>query len=188
MAGPTFRIDGLKELDQALAELGKRLAGTVLYRALEKAGAPIRDDMKAKAPVDDGATKDSIRMIRAISERSRLGKAAYAQTLRGGGSVAEARGALRSTMSALKASSGFAGIIIGPGRAPQALLAEFGTGERFHKGGKSVGVMRPIPYVRPAWDAHSGDLVGKVAAELRQEIDKAAARVAARAARQAGSG
>ena len=188
MAGQTFRIDGLKELDKALGELGKRLAGTVLYRTLEKVGAPIRDEMKAKAPFDDGATKDSIRMIRASAERSRLGKAAYAKSLRGGGSVGEARGALRSTMAGLKAGAAFAEVIIGPGRMPQAMWAEFGTGERFHKSGKSVGVMRPSPYVRPAWDDHSGELVGKVAAELRQEIDKAAARVAARAARQAGSG
>lgn len=184
MAGTLVRIEGLRGLDAALAELGKRLAGTVLYRTLEKVGGPIRDDMKAKAP-GEGPTKDSIRMIRASAERSRLGKAAYANSLRGGGSVGEARGALRSTMSELKAGAAFAEVIIGPGRMPQAIWAEFGTGERFHKSGKSVGSMQKSPYARPAWDDHSGQLVGKIAAELRQEIDKAAARVAARTARQA---
>jgi len=37
---------------------------------------------------------------------------------------------------------------------PQAMFAEFGTGERFHKDPvKSVGMMRAVPYMRPAWDA-----------------------------------
>jgi hypothetical protein len=185
MARRPSTVLGLPELDKALAELGQRLGAAVGYRTLEKVGAPIRDDMIAAAPVDDGVTKDSIKMVRSSSERSRLGKAAYSQTLRDGGSIGEARGALRSTMRGLKASSGLAGIIIGPGRAPQALLAEFGTGERFHKNGKSVGTMEAQPYVRPSWDKHSGGLVAAIAAELRPEIDKAAARVAARKARLA---
>ncbi|PJN95839.1 hypothetical protein CNY89_06125 [Amaricoccus sp. HAR-UPW-R2A-40] len=159
MARRPSTVLGLPELEKALAELGQRLGATVGYRVLEKVAAPIRDDMIAAAPFDDGVTRDSIKMIRASSERSRLGKAAYSQTLRDGGSIGEARGALRSTMRGLKASSGLAGIIIGPGRAPQALLAEFGTGERFHKNGKSVGTMEAQPYVRPSWDKHAGGLV-----------------------------
>lgn len=188
MARGQTRVEGLAELDKALAGLGSRLGAATAYRALEKAGAPIRDDMIAKAPVDDGVTKDSIKMIRASAERSRLGKAAFSQSLRDGGSVGEARGALRSTMRGLKATAAFAEVIIGPGRAPQAFWAEFGTGERFHTDGKSVGEMEAQPYMRPAWDAHSGGLVAKVAAELRVEVEKSAGRVAARKARLAAKG
>jgi hypothetical protein len=189
MARGQTRVEGLAELDKALADLGSRLGAATAYRALEKVGAPIRDDIIAKVPVDDGVTKDSIKMIRASAERSRLGKAAFSQSLRDGGSVGAARGALRATIRGLKATASFAEVIIGPGRAPQAFWAEFGTGERFHANGKSVGAMKAANggdgYMRPAWDAHSGGLAAKVAAELRMEVEKSASRVAARKARLA---
>lgn len=184
MARNEFKLEGLKELDQALAELGKRTGAAVTQRVLDKVGAPIRDTMKDLAPVDDGVTRDSVRMIRAASERSRQGKAAFAQTMKStGGDVAQARGALRTTMRGLKAGSAMAGVIIGPGRAPQAFFAEFGTGERFHKNGKSVGSMPAQPYIRPAWDSHKDGLIDEIARLMAPEIEKAAKRQANKAAR-----
>lgn len=48
----TFRVDGLKELDEALKELPKATARNVLLRTLKKEAQPIADDAAAFAPDD----------------------------------------------------------------------------------------------------------------------------------------
>jgi hypothetical protein len=58
--------------------------------------------------------------------------------------------------------------------APHAHLVEYGTVERFHKGGKSVGVMPANPFVRPAWDASSGQALATIRTTLSSEIAKIA--------------
>lgn len=187
MAGK-FKVEGIEDLDKALAELGRRTGLATIYRALEKVGRPIRDDMQENAPEADGSLKDSVRMIRASADRTRQGKAAFSAALADGASVGEARGALRSTVGALNAAGPTAEVIIGPGRHPQAVTNEFGTGERFHADGKSVGRAEAQPFMRPAWDAHSGGLEAELGRILGAEIEKSARRVAARAARLAKTG
>ena len=72
MAGK-FKVEGIEDLDKALAELGRRTGLATIYRALEKVGRPIRDDMQENAPEADGSLKDSVRMIRASADRTRQG-------------------------------------------------------------------------------------------------------------------
>ncbi|WP_274875079.1 hypothetical protein [Sinorhizobium meliloti] len=50
MAGFRVSIEGLKQLDQALAELPKATGKAVLRRTLIKAGEPLADDMRARRP------------------------------------------------------------------------------------------------------------------------------------------
>lgn len=65
-------------------------------------------------------------------------------------------------------------VFAGPGANPQAIQGEFGNEHQ-----------APTPYVRPAWDAKQGEALDIVKADLGDEIAKAAARGAKRAARLA---
>ena len=55
MAGQAFkiRVDGLKEFQAALDDLGKRIGNAVLERSLRKASAPMLALAKTLAPNDD---------------------------------------------------------------------------------------------------------------------------------------
>jgi HK97 gp10 family phage protein len=57
-------------------------------------------------------------------------------------------------------------------KAPHAHLVEYGTGERYHKSGKSVGVMPAKPFVRPAWDTNKDRIVRKVVDDLKGLVDE----------------
>lgn len=46
----------------------------------------------------------------------------------------------------------------------------------------------PQPFLRPAWDANRDEALDRIKTELGQEIDRAAARLARKAARRAASG
>lgn len=68
------RIDGLKELDKALAELPKSTGKNVLRRVLKKRAEPIAEDMRARAPVDPNSPGDlrgSIGVGTKLSKRQR---------------------------------------------------------------------------------------------------------------------
>jgi HK97 gp10 family phage protein len=191
MANTTVKIDGLRELEAALADLGKATAGNVLHRTLMKRAQPIADAAKAAAPSKSGGLAESIKVVKASSQRRKAGKAAYAAAMKGGASKGAAVGAMRDAQRS--ASGGmldtFAEVLVGPDNRPQAHLMEFGTGERFHKSGKSVGAIDPPrPYLRPAWDAHKGGLVDGIGEDLWAEIRKSAARKAKRLAKKAAAG
>ena len=68
-------------------------------------------------------------------------------------------------------------VYAGPGRHPQAHLREFGGDGN-----------PPEPYVRPAWDGGKTELLDTVKQDLWSEIEKAAARLAKKAARLAARG
>jgi len=70
------RVDfqGGRELDQALADLGKRAtAVNVGRRALRKAAEPIRDEWVRLAPEDQGDLKQAIKIGNAIKSENRRG-------------------------------------------------------------------------------------------------------------------
>ena len=60
MSRQTVRVDGLKEVDAALGQLGKATGRNVMRRVAVKRLQPIADDMRAKAPVDQTDLRDSI--------------------------------------------------------------------------------------------------------------------------------
>lgn len=68
-------------------------------------------------------------------------------------------------------------VFVGAGPQPQAHMQEFGTFKD-----------RPQPFMRPAWDDNKGELIDGIAKDLWDEIAKAAARLARKAARAAARG
>lgn len=159
MAKTTFRVEGLKELNRALGELPKATGRNVLRRVAVAALQPMADDAQARANAAD--MRHTGKLAESIEVSTQL--AGYARRI-------SRRG---SSKSEVEAHMGPAGR--GAKAPPQGRLQEFGTQ---HHG--------PQPFMRPAWDAHKGRLMGTVAKDLAVEIKKAAERQARKMARQSG--
>lgn len=146
-------------------ELKTATARNVARRVLRKAAQVFVDDAKRRVPRDTGSLADSFRVA-----SSDAGKQAFANTLRDGGTRAQAVSALRD---ARRASSSTIELLAGPGRHPQAHMQEFGT---VHHGAQ--------PYMRPAWDSTQDEMLALVTRDLAAEVEKAVARARRKAARQ----
>lgn len=157
---PTLDLKGGKELDAALQELAKTTAKRLARKSMADALDPVLDAAKALAPVGPtGNLKDGV----AISHRLNPSQAADAPR--------EGQHVLHMYVGS---------------NSPHAHLVEFGTGPRRHKSGKFVGVMPANPWMRPAWDGKSGEVLKRLIDALRAQIEAFAARAAKRAARKAG--
>ena len=149
----TVRVDGLKELDRALAELPRATGKNVLRRMLRKAAQPIADDMRAKAPDDPGTGGNDLRS--SIGVGSRLGKR---------------QAKLHRKM--FKSDKASVEVFAGAGVIPHAHLQEFGTVNH-----------GPQPFARPAWDSNKGRALETIRNDLGDEIAKAAKRLAKKRAK-----
>lgn len=154
MGRGAVRIDGLKDLDAALAQLPKATGKNVLRRTGVLALAPVVAAAKRNVPVDDGDLRDSLRVTTKLSKRQQRINAK---------AVAEGKSSVQ--------------LYAGAAALPHAHLVEFGTEK-----------MPPQPFMRPAWDAEKDQVLKLIRDELGNEIDKAAARVARKAARRAAKG
>lgn len=170
----TVKMEGLRELDAALAQLPKSTARSVLRRALKKAAQPVADAADRMVPVKSGGLKASLSV--AGRTRNLTGLKEYGQTLKAGGSREEAVGALRSARRAAGGGGSRAEIDVRY-TAPHAHLLEFGTVK-----------MPAHPYLRPAWDGNKQAALESVKTELASEIEKAVARAGKKAARLAAKG
>lgn len=56
----TVKVEGLKEVDDALGQLPKATGGNVMRRVAVKRLQPFADDMKARAPIHLSELRDSI--------------------------------------------------------------------------------------------------------------------------------
>lgn len=163
------KVEGLRDLERALAELGKpSRQKAVARRALKKAAVPMVEAASANAPVLSGSLQASIHAGTKTSDGN-AGKRAFAAVMAGGGSRGEAGAAARAANAA---TSNLVELHVGPGQHPQAIFQEFGT--EHHE---------PQPFMRPAWDETSGGMVESIKAELAADIAKTAARLARRAAK-----
>lgn len=104
MAKSSFRVDGLKELEQALGQLPKATSKAVLRRTAIRALAPVIADAKTRVPVDEGDLKDSLKITTKLSKR---------QQRKNAKSVAEGKSSVQ--------------LYAGPSALPHAHLVEFGT-------------------------------------------------------------
>lgn len=154
-----FKVDGFRDMERALAQLPRSTAKGVVRRVLKQVLEPVQD------------TADAYSAQFQIAITSRLSRRQRAQ-----------------------AAADFVGRVVtmyvGPvtqdgSHAPHAHLIEFGTGPRHHKSGKYVGAVSPDPFMRPAWDAHEGQLLEELGRRMWIEIEKTVARAAARAERAA---
>ena len=208
----TIKMEGLKELDAALAEFKKATARSVAQRALIKAAQPMVDEAKRLAPDDPVTRRSNIAESISVSARSVAGNDAFAQAMRAGLGKAGAVDAKREALRA-RAGEGTFVVYVGPARkrglrgTKIAHLLEFGVGPHVIKprrlnaskrlslnvGGDWVrpGVvnhpgLRPHPFMRPAFEGTKGEVITLIASELRVEISKAAERARRRALRQKG--
>ena len=69
--GFTVKIEGLKEIDEALGQLGKATGRNVMRRVALKRLEPMADAMRAKAPVDQTHLRDSITVTTKNPKRNR---------------------------------------------------------------------------------------------------------------------
>jgi HK97 gp10 family phage protein len=83
----------------------------------------------------------------------------------------------RRQRRAAKETKSYVEIYVGPGPLPQAHMDEFGTSQQ-----------KPQPFLRPAWDAHKGSLLNNLRDDLWAEIEKAAERLARKAAKAKAKG
>lgn len=162
------RVEGLRELEKALAELPKATGKSAMRRVLKKRAQPVADAARSLAPEAAGDLRDSVTVStkRPAGQKS---QAAQAFAAAGGGAAGRA--------AAKAAGSSPVLIYIGPGRHPQASLQEFGTS--FHG---------PQPYMRPAWDRTKDGVLDGIKDDLWAEVKKSAARLAKKRAKAAAKG
>ena len=157
----TVRIDGLRELDAALGELPKATAKSVLRRVGIKALQPVADRARELAPDDPETGGNDLRSSIGVGTRLSPRQAKLN------------RKAIRTG----EAEKYFQEVYAGAGPDPAAHQQEFGNVNH-----------GPQPFMRPAWEGAKAGVLETVKAELGGEIDKAAKRVAARAAKKAAKG
>lgn len=146
---PTIKIEGLKELDAALAELPKATAKNVLRRVGRKALEPMVAAARDGAPVKSGALRKSMKVASRLSKR---------------------QASLHRKM--FKSDKASVELFAGASNLPHAHLLEFGT----------VNIA-PRPFMRPAWDGNHRGMLESIKTDLAIEIEKAAKRLARKAAR-----
>lgn len=171
----TFKVEGFKELDEALGDLKKATARNVMRRALAKAAQPLIDEMRRLAPVRSGRLRASIRTGKITKDVADAGAAAYRDVINGGGDSRAAMRALRDVRRSASVGMAFEYLNIGPDTsAPHAHLQEFGTVRQ-----------PPRPFMRPAFDGRWRDALDIIGEALREEIDKVTARARRKAERDA---
>lgn len=164
--GYSFELKGLKEMIKLLDELPTvAMQKTVVRNALSKSCGPIVEAAKSSVPVVTGNLRDSIHVSRQLKPSQR-----------------DSNYRDRSSVTVYVGSS-----------APHAHLVEFGTVERVLDEprivtikGRTVkitttGFMPPNPFLRKAWDAMKSKALDMFAEQMREQIYKAARRLARRA-------
>ena len=167
----TVKVEGLKELEDALLELPKATQGNVLKRAAAAAGADFADLASSLAPRDKGKLSREIKVAK--PKIIAPGKAAFAAAMKEGATRAEAASAARAANKAAGGKGRSVVTSVGPTqKAFYGLFQEFGT--RNHP---------PKPFMRPAWDSLKFSMLDTMAKTLAEEIEKARKRLAKKAAR-----
>lgn len=166
----SVKVEGLAELARSLAQFKKSTQTGVLTRVLRRAAKPVEDAARRSAPVDSGELRDSI-TTEVI--RTNAGKAAFAEAMRSGASRSEAGQAARAA-NREAAGRGASATVRVRAKAWYSHFIEWG---RRGPGGSAR------PFLGPALRHNEGAAVKSMAADLKSEIEKTAARVAKRAAK-----
>lgn len=161
MAKRTVRVEGLRDLQRALSELPKATSRNVQRRAMIKALTPMERQAESLAPALTGELRRGIEVGTKLSKRQQ----------------SEHRASIG--MKGFRTTEGFRYdpqtaifMFMGPRGSAKAIVQEFGS-----------VYLSPHPYMRPAWDSGAGPAVETIKDELWSEIDKAAARLARKAAK-----
>lgn len=172
------KIEGLAELDAALAALPKAVARNTLKRVLVKNGQRVADTAKAFAPKEEGELAESIQVSARV--KNTVGNAEFHAAMKAGLGQGAAISAMRDARRAAKGEGSFAEVHVGPAQAKnkadavKRIVQEFGSHNQ-----------PGTPYMRPAWDQEQNAVLEGIKQDLGGEIMKSAARVAKNAARRA---
>ena len=155
--------DGLR----ALGEFGsERISRAAMKRAMVKALEPVRDAAIAKAP--KGGDGDLAKSIVISSRLTRRQKRNYPTMSSAGWDKVK----LLQT------------VFVGPGAGgSHGVLVEFGTQEREHANGKSVGRAAAQPFMRPAWEQNKTQVLTTFQGFAWREIAKSTERIRRKQAR-----
>lgn len=161
------KLEGIDHIRTVLRELPKAAEKRAVREAMIESADVFANDAAARAPVDDGALRDSIvRTWRIIKSQER-------GTRKPGKDGARAFVGPNYSRTAA-ASKGY---------APHAHLVEYGTGPRYTLGRKSKpkgvysGEGPPKPFMRPAFDSQKGQFISDFTGVLLERINKAVARL-----------
>jgi HK97 gp10 family phage protein len=143
MSSQTVRIEGVEELRQILKRLPPAMGGEALKEAALEAMEPVLDKARQMVPVKSG------RLRRSLGIQIRNQSAAYID-VRVGANLERALGET----------------------GPHAHLVEFGSGPRYDKDGRFVGVMPAEPFMRPAWDAESRNIEPRFQRVLAKALER----------------
>lgn len=148
MADSFMKIDGLKELAAAMRELPDRVAKNALRRAVSAGAIVVRNEARARAPVDTGEMRRDIQVKR---ERNSAGQmvATYSVFVRSG-----KKSRLAGKKRNVQRDSYYWRFV------------EFGTVK-----------MAAKPFMRPAFESKKEAAVTQIAAVLDQGIKTAAAQL-----------
>lgn len=162
----SMKVEGLKELDEALKGLPAATGKNVMRRVGRKALGLVIAAAMPLAPVQKGPGGGKLRRSLAVSTKLSRRQAALARR------EAAVEGKASITVYA------------GASALPHAHLNEFGTKDRYQKTtGKFVGRMKAKPFMRPAWDSKKGAVLDSFRTDMWTEIDKTAQRLARKQAR-----
>jgi HK97 gp10 family phage protein len=163
--GVRVSVEGLREVDAALGQLGKATGRNVMRRVAVARLEPMAEEARRLAP--DNPNTRGRDLAKSIAVSTRTNKANFSRA---------ANKAARAGKAEVEAYMGPAGV--GKrGAPPQGIWQEFGTVNH-----------PPQPFMRPAWDGGKDALLEGIADDLWAEISKAAARQAKKAARLAAKG
>ncbi len=177
MADPvaTMTVSGLADLEEALLELGNSVAGKALHNALMTAAIPIQNTAIAMAPQAAKPYYRYKRRGKKVRGRAAAGQPAAGTTTE---RVLEQPGNLRKNISRkrlkgrkyaeLTGGEAYVGVSW-QGNAFYGRFLEFGTAK-----------MAARPFLRPAFDARSGEALGIFMDRLRENIERARRRAAAK--------
>lgn len=141
-----FKIEGLKELEDALKELSKATQRNVLLRTLKEQGKPIASAGEALAPRRTGKLAQSYAVSTKLTRRQKKSNPKQSPVE----------------------------VYIGPTPHPKSVQTEFGNSHQAAE-----------PHLRPAWDANVMRVLDGIKQSLAEQLDKAVARLARKAAREA---
>ncbi|MEX0302217.1 MAG: hypothetical protein AB3N24_07325 [Leisingera sp.] len=145
-----FEVEGMRELDDNLAALPNATAKAVVRRGLTRLLQPVADMANGLWPGADDS---------AFAVSSKLKR----------GQVPPEKGPY------------IVNVFVGSTpAAPHAHLLEWGTAPRYHKSGKYVGAVAPVPSLTPSWDANRDQMLQNLAAIVWEDLKATQARRAKR--------
>lgn len=143
MATTTVRVEGLKELDDALQLLSSDIQNKIARAATNAAAQVIKNEAIKRAPADTGNLRKNIIVKRLPAQEASPLTSQHIVTVRQGKLTKKQKGA-------------------GLQDAFYGRFVEFGTVK-----------MAPRPFLRPAFDSKKTDAVEAMRVRIKQRIDKA---------------